>query len=117
MKYYFDFGSFTMNDVPISSLARESRLVLVIYGRTLETPEGGDSSNAPQYRQEEIGWAAVQFFAYERYVIVFSFIFFELKLLFDCATFRNSENIIMLFLYNRIKHDKIHFKVVQSVIP
>lgn len=54
-----------MDDVPISSLARESRLVLVIYGRTLETPESNDNAAPPVYKQEELGWAAVQFFNYQ----------------------------------------------------
>lgn len=58
---------FEMDDVPISSLARESRLMLVIYGRTIETPEGNDNQNEPKYKQEEIGWTAIQFFDYEGY--------------------------------------------------
>lgn len=54
-----------MEDVPISSLARESRLVLVLFGRSLQAPESGDKESTPQYKQEEIGWASVQFFNYE----------------------------------------------------
>ncbi|KAH0818247.1 hypothetical protein GEV33_004544 [Tenebrio molitor] len=52
-------------EVPINSLARESRLMLVIYGRTLDSSEGSDGQSDPKYKQEEIGWAAVQFFNYE----------------------------------------------------
>lgn len=54
-----------MEGVMVSSLARESRLVLVLYGRTLQAPEGNDNSNTQQYTQEELGWGAVQFFDYE----------------------------------------------------
>ena len=54
-----------MEDVPISSLARESRLVLVLFGRSLQAPESGDKESTPQYKQEEIGWTSVQFFNYE----------------------------------------------------
>lgn len=52
-------------DICVCSLAKEARLVLVIYGRTLEAPEKDDKDAAPQYKQEEIGWASVQFFSYE----------------------------------------------------
>lgn len=57
--YWFD-----IDGVQFSSLARESRLVLVLYGRTLQT-ESGDSNNSGQYTQEELGWGAVQFFNYD----------------------------------------------------
>lgn len=54
-----------MEGVSISSLARESRLVFVIYGRTLQPQDSNnDSNDTPQYKQEELGWAAVQFFDY-----------------------------------------------------
>ncbi|XP_048517557.1 phosphatidylinositol 4-phosphate 3-kinase C2 domain-containing subunit alpha isoform X3 [Dendroctonus ponderosae] len=58
-------------DVPISNLARESRLVLQVFGRTLDTTETEESknSNMPLYKEEEIGWAAVQFFDYEGLMI------------------------------------------------
>lgn len=54
-------------DICVCSLAKESRLVLVIYGRTLETPDKDDKDKdaQPQYKQEEIGWVSVQFFNYE----------------------------------------------------
>ncbi|KAI4457618.1 phosphatidylinositol kinase [Holotrichia oblita] len=54
-----------LEDVVINSLARESRLVLVLAGRTLITPDGNDKDAPPQYKTEDIGWAAVQFFNYE----------------------------------------------------
>ncbi|KAG5888356.1 hypothetical protein JTB14_020756 [Gonioctena quinquepunctata] len=54
-------------DVPINSLARESRLVLQVFGKTLvaSDSEEAKNSNIPVYKEEEIGWAAVQFFNYE----------------------------------------------------
>ncbi|XP_064214165.1 phosphatidylinositol 4-phosphate 3-kinase C2 domain-containing subunit alpha isoform X1 [Tribolium castaneum] len=54
---------FDMIDIHISALARESRLKLVIYGRTMEPSD--DAQNEPKYTQEEIGWASVQFFTYD----------------------------------------------------
>ncbi|KRT80159.1 C2 domain containing protein [Oryctes borbonicus] len=54
-----------LEDVPINSLARESRLVLTLSGRTLITQDGNDKDAPPQYKSEDIGWAAVQFFNYE----------------------------------------------------
>lgn len=53
-----------LEGVSISSLAREARLVFVVYGRTLQQQDSNDSNSAPQYKQEELGWAAVQFFDY-----------------------------------------------------
>jgi len=43
----------------ICLLPRESRLVLVVYGRTFNT-EGQDTSATVS--QTELGWAAIQFF-------------------------------------------------------
>ncbi|KAF5287684.1 hypothetical protein FQA39_LY15784 [Lamprigera yunnana] len=63
-----------MEDVPISSLAREARLVLVLYGRTLQQQDSNDSSSSLQYKEEELGWAAVQFFNYEGCMIQGSFL-------------------------------------------
>ncbi|XP_050296018.1 phosphatidylinositol 4-phosphate 3-kinase C2 domain-containing subunit alpha [Anthonomus grandis grandis] len=58
-------------DVPISNLARESRIVLQIFGRTLDTSDSEEAknSNMPIYKDEEIGWAAIQFFDYEGVMI------------------------------------------------
>lgn len=54
-------------DMPISGLARESRLVLQIFGRSQENQENEDSknSNTPLFKEEELGWSAIQFFDYE----------------------------------------------------
>ncbi|CAG9823212.1 unnamed protein product [Phaedon cochleariae] len=54
-------------DVPINSLSRESRLVLQLFGKTLVTTESEETKNTnlPFYKEEEIGWGAVQFFNYE----------------------------------------------------
>lgn len=60
--YWFD-----IDGVQFSSLAREARLVLVLYGRTLQA-DNTDSNNTGQYTQEELGWGAVQFFNYDGYV-------------------------------------------------
>lgn len=68
-KNHFTEGIFRLEfaDVPISNLARESRLVLHVFGRTLNTSESEESknSNMPMYKEEELGWAAIQFFDYE----------------------------------------------------
>uniref|UniRef100_A0A1Y1L4Z2 Uncharacterized protein n=1 Tax=Photinus pyralis TaxID=7054 RepID=A0A1Y1L4Z2_PHOPY len=58
-----------MEDILISSLAREARLVFVLYGRTLQQQDSNDSGSLPQYKQEELGWAAIQFFNYEGIMI------------------------------------------------
>lgn len=54
-------------DVPINSLARESRLVLQLFGKILATADSDESknSNEPVYKEDEIGWTAIQFFNYE----------------------------------------------------
>lgn len=52
-------------DVPVNSLARESRLVLILSGRTQVAQDGNDKDAPPQFKQEDIGWAAVQFLNYE----------------------------------------------------
>lgn len=54
-------------DVPINILARESRLVLQLFGKTLTTADSDESknSNEPVYKEDEIGWTAIQFFNYE----------------------------------------------------
>lgn len=56
---------FSHDDILISSLARESRLVVVIFGLNEETNENDDNSKNLTYKQEEIGWASIQFFNYE----------------------------------------------------
>ncbi|XP_074032269.1 phosphatidylinositol-4-phosphate 3-kinase catalytic subunit Pi3K68D [Leptinotarsa decemlineata] len=54
-------------DVSINSLARESRLVLQVFGKTLLPSDSEEAKNSsmPVYKEEEIGWTAVQFFNYE----------------------------------------------------
>lgn len=55
-----------MQDIFVCSLAREARLVFVLYGRTLQPADNKDEKDAaPYFKQEEIGWAAVQFFNYD----------------------------------------------------
>ncbi|KAL3279433.1 hypothetical protein HHI36_016944 [Cryptolaemus montrouzieri] len=54
----------TFDEISISSLARESRLVIVVYGRTEELTENNDP-NQMKYKQEEIGWASIQLFDYD----------------------------------------------------
>lgn len=69
MNYVYDilnlFSRLDFEDIVINSLARESRLVLILSGRTLLAPDGNDKDAPPQYKQEDIGWAAIQFFNYE----------------------------------------------------
>lgn len=45
---------------------REARLVLVLYGRTLQ-PDENHESNSSQgaMEKEELGWGAIQFFDYD----------------------------------------------------
>ncbi|CAH2063570.1 unnamed protein product, partial [Iphiclides podalirius] len=66
-----------LEDISISTLPRESRLVLTLYGRTQRTddsqhqnetqqePEGGEDSGNVQYEQVELGWTAVQLFDFD----------------------------------------------------
>lgn len=54
----------TFDEIAISSLSRESRLVVVLYGRTEDESENNDPSQ-PRFKQEEIGWASVQLFDYD----------------------------------------------------
>lgn len=54
-------------DVPINSLSRESRLVLQVIGKSLAASDSEEAKNSsvPVYKEEEIGWTAVQLFNYE----------------------------------------------------
>ncbi|XP_045520078.1 phosphatidylinositol 4-phosphate 3-kinase C2 domain-containing subunit alpha isoform X1 [Pieris brassicae] len=64
-----------MEDMPIYSLPRESRLVLTLYGRTQRTDshepdanthvQEGSAVGDVQYVQTELGWAAIQMFDYD----------------------------------------------------
>lgn len=46
-------------------LPRESRLVLVVYGRTQQPVDHESNSNQGTMEKEEIGWGTIQFFDYE----------------------------------------------------
>jgi phosphatidylinositol-4-phosphate 3-kinase len=48
--------------MPLCMLPRESRLVVVLYGRTLLPPESNDSIEEPRIERVELGWTALQFF-------------------------------------------------------
>ncbi|CAH0717341.1 unnamed protein product, partial [Brenthis ino] len=65
-----------LEDVPVNTLPRESRLVLTFYGRTQRTDEQllaeaqqnnkeGEESRDVQFEQVELGWAAIQLFDYD----------------------------------------------------
>lgn len=73
----------TLEDLPINTLPRESRLVLTLYGRTQrpldsnqhqnnennkETAEVTEDNGDVQYEEAELGWAAIQMFDYDGYV-------------------------------------------------
>lgn len=76
----------TLDEIPISSIPREARLVLTLYGRTVKTEENTQMPNAEtrkaqaaanaekgqmesadnvQFEQEELGWTAIQLFDYD----------------------------------------------------
>lgn len=53
--------------ISVCTLPREARLVLVLYGRTIVPAESGDSKDQqPRIQQEELGWASLQFFNFDR---------------------------------------------------
>ncbi|RVE42898.1 hypothetical protein evm_012453 [Chilo suppressalis] len=67
-----------LEDVPISTLPREARLVITLYGRTQRTVDGphpndvNQTNNSDQeetanvqFEQVELGWAALQLFDYD----------------------------------------------------
>ncbi|XP_076289347.1 phosphatidylinositol-4-phosphate 3-kinase catalytic subunit Pi3K68D isoform X2 [Lasioglossum baleicum] len=52
--------------ISVCQVPREARLVLVLYGRTLQPTEHESSSSTENTMQkEELGWGAIQFFDYE----------------------------------------------------
>ncbi|XP_043267002.1 phosphatidylinositol 4-phosphate 3-kinase C2 domain-containing subunit beta isoform X2 [Venturia canescens] len=52
--------------VSVCQVPREARLVLVIYGRTLQPSEHeANSSSEGSMQKEELGWGAIQFFDYD----------------------------------------------------
>ncbi|CAK1578120.1 unnamed protein product [Parnassius mnemosyne] len=68
-----------LEDIPINTLPRESRLVLTLYGRTQRTVdnqhqinennqqnnESNEENGDVQYEQVELGWASIQMFDYD----------------------------------------------------
>ncbi|KAI5637162.1 phosphatidylinositol 3- and 4-kinase domain-containing protein [Phthorimaea operculella] len=62
-----------LEDLPINTLPRESRLVITLYGRTQrpddlhqnETSEEREENADVQFEQQELGWAAIQMFDYD----------------------------------------------------
>ncbi|CAG5010080.1 unnamed protein product [Parnassius apollo] len=68
-----------LEDIPVNTLPRESRLVLTLYGRTQRTvdnqhqnnennqqnSEGNEENGDVQYEQVELGWASIQMFDYD----------------------------------------------------
>ncbi|XP_076663810.1 phosphatidylinositol-4-phosphate 3-kinase catalytic subunit Pi3K68D isoform X1 [Andrena cerasifolii] len=52
--------------ISVCQVPREARLVLVLYGRTLQpTEHESNSSSENTMQKEELGWGAIQFFDYE----------------------------------------------------
>lgn len=52
--------------ISVCQVPREARLVLVLYGRTLQPAEHESNSSAENAMQkEELGWGAIQFFDYD----------------------------------------------------
>ncbi|KAJ9600687.1 hypothetical protein L9F63_026176, partial [Diploptera punctata] len=52
-----------LESTSVCMLPREARLVLVLYGRTLQPPE--NSGEEPRINETELGWFAMQFFNYD----------------------------------------------------
>lgn len=50
--------------ISVCQVPREARLVLVLYGRTLQ-PAEHESSAENAMQKEELGWSAIQFFDYD----------------------------------------------------
>ncbi|XP_015599951.1 phosphatidylinositol 4-phosphate 3-kinase C2 domain-containing subunit beta isoform X3 [Cephus cinctus] len=52
--------------ISVCQVPREARLVLVLYGRTLQpTEHESNASNEGAMQKEELGWGAIQFFDYD----------------------------------------------------
>ena len=60
MKFRLEFRGLSVCQVP-----REARLVLVLYGRTLQPTDHESNSSQGSMQNEELGWGAIQFFDYE----------------------------------------------------
>lgn len=67
-KFYITHNDFSLilEGVSFCTLARESRLVLILNGYTVQKTDNNDNnSNESQIVKEELGWTAFQFFNYE----------------------------------------------------
>jgi len=53
----------SIESTSVCMLPREARLVLVLYGRTMQPPE--NSGEEPRTLEVELGWFAVQFFNFD----------------------------------------------------
>lgn len=60
--FYFRLS---FDNIGICLLPRESRLVFVVYGRSLNQNGEQSSSQDNQFTQTELGWTSIQFFNYE----------------------------------------------------
>lgn len=66
--YNNDLPRLNLEDTTISSLPRESRLVLTLYGRTQKSEDTGTDQAGEadvKYELHELGWAAIQLFDYD----------------------------------------------------
>lgn len=67
----------SLEDIPVNTLPRESRLVLTLFGRTQRAVDAShqndnkeqtnqeETDGDVQYEQVELGWAAIQMFDYD----------------------------------------------------
>jgi phosphatidylinositol-4-phosphate 3-kinase len=53
----------SIESTSVCMLPQEARLVLVLYGRTMQPPE--NSGEEPRIHEVELGWFAMQFFNHE----------------------------------------------------
>lgn len=66
MKNYIIYTRLEFRGISVCQVPREARLVLVLYGRTLQPAEHESNSSAENAMQkEELGWSAIQFFDYD----------------------------------------------------
>lgn len=64
--YSFLYKRLEFRGISVCQVPREARLVLVLYGRTLQPTDHESNSSAENTMQkEELGWGAIQFFDYE----------------------------------------------------
>lgn len=61
-----NFCRLEFRGISVCQVPREARLVLVVYGRTLQPSEHeSNSSHEASMQKEELGWGAIQFFDYD----------------------------------------------------